>query len=343
MVKVSVIIPVYNAARCVAVAVGSVLAQSFTDYEIIVVDDGSTDDITEALRPYGNRVRLLRQENAGPAAARNTGINAANGDWIAFLDADDEWLPEKLAVQMAILEKNPQLKWCGSNLFLELDGNQRPAVNPAVVAKTVGPKDYFENYFRDSIKGHSPTAIITSTITLVIHKSVFDAVGLFDISLLREEDHDMWVRIACRWPQMGFVARPLAIAHLGHADSVMTQRRLEEKRGVLYRQVTAKHLQLAEESGCLHDFKVFASVLMRDVLLINLFHGLKAEARQTASQFPQLLGFHWRAAAYILTIFPTVTSKTLQAVARLGRSLKLARSVSRRWVHLKTNEENGHI
>jgi glycosyltransferase involved in cell wall biosynthesis len=336
---ITVVIPSYNSARCIGRAIDSVLAQSFFDYEIIVVDDGSTDNTPQVIKRYGGKVRYIRQDNAGPAAARNAGIKAAKGDWIAFLDADDEWLADKLRLQMEILNKNPELKWCGSNLALELDGSKRPAVNPAVIRKTLAGRDYFENYFRDSIKGHSPTAIITSTITLVIHKTVFEQVGLFDTSLVRQEDYDMWVRIACRFVRMGYIAEPLTIAHLGVADSVMTQRRLEEKRGLLYRQTTVKHLELAAQCGCLDDFKVFASVLMRDVLLITLFHGLKADARETVRQFPQLLGPQWRIAAYVLTVFPKATAKMMQMIAYFADRLKLVRTVSRRWVHLKISKE----
>lgn len=336
---ITVVIPLYNAAQCVSRAIDSVLAQSFSDYEIIVVDDGSIDNTSQVIERYGGKVRYIRQDNAGPAAARNRGISEAKGQWIAFLDADDEWLADKLLLQMEILKRNPELKWCGSNFAMELDGNKRPAVNPDIIRKTLAGRDYFENYFRDSIKGHSPTAIITSTITLVIHKSVFDQTGLFDTSLVRQEDYDMWVRIACRFPQMGYIAEPLAVAHLGMADSVMTQRRLEEKRGLLYRQTTAKHLELAAQCGCLDDFKVFASILMRDVLLITLFHGLKADARETARQFPQLLGSQWRIAAYILTVFPKATAKTMQMIAYFADRLKLVRTVSRRWVHLKISKK----
>ena len=335
---ISIIIPAYNSAQCIGRAIDSVLSQSFADYEIIIVDDGSTDNTAQAVGRYGEKVRYIRQDNAGPAAARNRGICEAKGQWIAFLDADDEWLADKLRLQMEILKKNPELKWCGSNFALELAGNKRPALNPEVIKKTLAGRDYFQNYFRDSIKGHSPTAIITSTITLIIHQSVFKEVGLFDTNLLRQEDCDMWVRIACRWPQIGYTAEPLAIAHLDVADPVMTQRRLDEKRGLLYRQTTAKHLELARQCGCLDDFEVFESVLMRDVLLITLFHGLKEDARETAKQFPQLLKWYWRLAAYVLTIFPAAAAKTMQTIAHLADRLKLVRNVSRRWVHLKVHK-----
>ena len=337
---ISVVIPSYNSAQCIARAIESALAQSFIDYEIIVVDDGSTDNTAEVVQRFGEKVRYVSQENSGAAAARNRGIKEAKGRWIAFLDSDDEWVEDKLSIQMRILESNPQLKWCGSNLALELDGNMRPAKKPEKIKRTLAGKDYFENYFRDSVKGHSPTAIITSTITLVIEKKVFEEIGVFDTSLLRQEDYDMWVRIGFKYPQIGYTAEPLAIAHLGHANPMMTGRRLEEKRGALYRQITHKHLELAKQCGCFEDFKVLAAVMIRDVLLITLFNGLKDDARETVRQFPQLLGIGWRMAAYILTVFPNATAKTMQAAALAASRLNLAKAVSRRWVHLKAGKES---
>src|SRR5271156_2034659 len=97
---VSVIIPTYNYGRFVTEAVDSVLAQSYTDHEVIVVDDGSVDDTPERMQPYAERVRYLRQPNQGPSAARNNGIEAARGEYVAFLDADDLWHPRKLEAQL---------------------------------------------------------------------------------------------------------------------------------------------------------------------------------------------------------------------------------------------------
>ena len=103
--RVSVIIPSFNRAHCIAGSVESVLAQTFQDLEVIVVDDGSTDDTQEVLARFGNRVRVIRQENGGVSAARNAGIRAARADWIAFQDSDDTWRPEKLQTQIDCLQK----------------------------------------------------------------------------------------------------------------------------------------------------------------------------------------------------------------------------------------------
>src|SRR5918993_2695584 len=110
MPRVSVVIPAYNAAPLIGAALDSVFSQSFTDLECIVVDDGSRDErqLLEALAPWRDRIVYVRQENGGPAKARNTGIARARGELIAFLDADDEWLPEKLSRQVAFFERHPE-------------------------------------------------------------------------------------------------------------------------------------------------------------------------------------------------------------------------------------------
>ncbi len=124
--RISVVIPAYNAGRYIGRAIDSVLAQTRPAEEIIVVDDGSTDNTAEIAGAYGDRIRFIRQENAGASVARNTGIAAATGNWIAFLDADDEWLPEKLRLQTEHLERNPDLTWTTANYVrCYCDSNRR--------------------------------------------------------------------------------------------------------------------------------------------------------------------------------------------------------------------------
>ena len=119
MPKVSVIIPLYNKARYVGRALDSVFAQTYHDYEIIVIDDGSTDNGVEIVRQYGdNRLRLIRQANAGPGAARNSGIRESGAELLAFLDADDEWMPEFLQTSLAALQSNPECDLTASAYFL---------------------------------------------------------------------------------------------------------------------------------------------------------------------------------------------------------------------------------
>ncbi len=180
---VSVVIPSYNHARYVPEAVESALAQVGCRTEVIVVDDGSTDNTREVLARFGDRIRYIFQENQGHSAARNTGIRAAQGEWIALLDADDYWHPQKTQRQLAALEREPTARVIGS-----AHGDEMPEEldeHPALRWLTV----------RDFLSG----TMLTSSSTLV-HRSAFEVAGLFDPSLKGAEDRDMWLRLTARVP-----------------------------------------------------------------------------------------------------------------------------------------------
>jgi glycosyltransferase involved in cell wall biosynthesis len=180
MPVVSVIIPTYNSATLVTKAVQSVLAQSVQPTEIIVVDDGSTDDTRQRLSTYG--VRYLHQQNQGVAAARNLGLRQATGELIAFLDADDVWHPRKLELQIAAIAANPDLVLLGTAVFdwpIEQPGN----VNRAGVIKAMP-------WRKLAVKNH----LVTSSI--VVRHTALAKAGDFDTALQGPEDHDLWLRLA---------------------------------------------------------------------------------------------------------------------------------------------------
>ena len=167
---VSAIIPTYNYGRFVVEAVESALAQTYSPVEVVVVDDGSTDDTAERLRPYRARIRYLYQENRGLSGARNAGIRAARGEYVALLDSDDTWKPEKIAAQMSLVSAKGY---------------------PAVVCRTSWPKGAAEELgFEDcffSGPGFGSTALM--------RKSLFNEVGEFDETLRSVEDRDMMLRL----------------------------------------------------------------------------------------------------------------------------------------------------
>jgi len=182
---VSVIVPAYNAARYVAEAVESVLAQTHPPAEVLIVDDGSADDTEERLRPYGGRVRYIYQQNQGVASARNRGLREARGNLIAFLDADDVWHPEKLRWQLMAFAQRPELGAVSTQRF-DWPGTGYPELRPAdpLASMTLisWPKLVVRNHL--------------DTSAIVVRSGVLEAVGPFDTQLQGPEDFDLWLRIA---------------------------------------------------------------------------------------------------------------------------------------------------
>lgn len=184
--RVSVIIPAFNAAGCVRRAVDSVLGQCFQDIELLVVDDGSTDATRAILAEYGNRVRLLARENGGPAAARNHGLHHARGEYVAFLDADDYWIAEKLERQVELLDTQPAVGFC-STATQVVDSAGRPA-GDWPCRPDAGP-------LPDILFQHG-TVISGSTSGVLARRHLIEAIGGFDPVLRGFEDPDLWIRLA---------------------------------------------------------------------------------------------------------------------------------------------------
>lgn len=184
MPTVSVVIPTYNSARYVTAAVESVIMQTFRDVEIIVVDDGSTDNTREVIKHYGAPVRYLYQKNDGVATARNHGIAESRGRYIGFLDADDTWLPRKLERQLAALSEHPEYRLCYSAHTL---------ADSELVPLSVGQSKRYGNALEDLLlRGN----VIGSICTVLCERELFAHVGVFDPELSQCADWDMWVRLA---------------------------------------------------------------------------------------------------------------------------------------------------
>lgn len=182
MGSVSVIIPVYNRVKSIGRALDSVLKQTYQPKEIIVVDDGSTDGTVDYIRENYPQVTVLTQANQGPSAARNRGIAHSTGEWVALLDSDDIWLPDKLRAQVQIIEKNPGLGMIGSRRYKNCyDYDEQVVKRP--VARAVS----FFHFLKQ-------TTCHTSTVLL--RREALEKVGLFDEKLPAAEDVDLWVRIA---------------------------------------------------------------------------------------------------------------------------------------------------
>ena len=203
---VSVIIPTHNRAWALAGAIDSVLAQNYKNFELIVIDDGSTDNTSDLIDGYSGKLTLIRQENAGVSAARNRGIESSRGDFIAFLDSDDTWLPQKLSRQMDFMGRYPEALICQTQ---EIWIRNNTRVNPRSCHKKPSGM-IFES---------SLALCLVSPSAVMMKKDLFDKVGLFDEGLPACEDYDLWLRVGCRY-SVYLVDEPLVIKHGGHADQL---------------------------------------------------------------------------------------------------------------------------
>jgi glycosyltransferase involved in cell wall biosynthesis len=197
--EVVVVLPCYNAANYLPRALESVLAQTYIDFCICAVDDGSTDKTPDILKRYSGFGLHFRQEHAGPAAARNLGIRMSKSRYVAFLDADDYWLPEKLQRQIALLEQNPGVGLVCSDCATLREGK----IGSSYFANGYVPRTgkLFERLTRECF-------IFTPTV--VVRRECLDDVGLFNESLQVSEDFNLWLRIAARW-EIAVVPEVLAI------------------------------------------------------------------------------------------------------------------------------------
>lgn len=183
---VSVIIPAYNSAWCISTALDSVLAQSYKNLEIIVVNDGSTDETGHKLASYGDSIQVINQENGGMSNARNAGIKAANGDYIAFLDADDWWMSEKLERQIELMQKQPELGFCSTAARVQ---------NPEGELITVWYCRHFGDSMLKTLFSHN-AAVAGGCSAVLVRRNLLDQTGLFDEKLKGFEDPDLWIRLA---------------------------------------------------------------------------------------------------------------------------------------------------
>lgn len=188
--KVSVIIPTYNRAEFLRSAITSVLNQTYQDFEIIVVDDGSTDNTREVVCSFNDkRIKyILNEVNKGEAGARNAGIMNSNAEYIAFLDDDDEWLPEKLKLQIDLLENSPAKVGVVYTGYLEVDRSSNKILLQFIPTER---GNIYKDIFLKNCVG------IPSTV--VLRKACFETLGLFDEKVIYPTDYDMWIRIS-----MGF-------------------------------------------------------------------------------------------------------------------------------------------
>ncbi len=205
-IRVTVIIPTYNRAWCLPEAIDAVLAQTYRDYELIVVDDGSTDETASILTGYDDKIRRIRQANRGVSAARNLGVQKSRGALIAFLDSDDLWQPGKLARQVAFFDRQPEAMICQTEEIWIRRGRR---VNPKQRHRK--PSGWI---FEPSL-----ALCLVSPSAVMMRRELLEEMGGFDETLPACEDYDLWLRVSLRHP-IHLIEDPLVVKRGGHADQL---------------------------------------------------------------------------------------------------------------------------
>ena len=248
MPRVSVVIPCYNNKPYLRECLDSVLNQTLTDYEVILIDDGSTDGTSEIIQSYLPRIKYLRQPNQGPAAARNAGIEAASGEYIAFQDADDLWYPEKLEVQLKFMEANPRFAWVYTDMCTY---NDRQTLQASWFSdRPTHQGKVFEQLINNNF---------IPTITVMIKKEALLSVNCFDVNLRSCEDKDLWLRLAWKY-------------EVGRLNKVLAKRRFHSNN--LCRD---NRLLIASEVEVMHKLRKMVSDLRLQQILENKISKLHFE------------------------------------------------------------------
>ncbi|NOQ35372.1 MAG: glycosyltransferase [Methylococcaceae bacterium] len=264
----SVIIPSYNRAELLNRALKSVYAQTHSPDEVIIIDDGSTDNTRELISKNYPHASYLYQENKGVSAARNTGIQEATGEWLAFLDSDDEWLPDKLATQINALNTS-DFKVCHTEEIWIRNGVR---VNQMQKHKKSGGWIFKQCL---PLCAMSPSSII-------IHRDIFKQIGLFDTSFPACEDYDLWLKITARYPVL-FIEEPQIKKYGGHENQLSQQ----------YWGMDRFRIQALENiinSGCLEaDNKAAAIKVLLKKAKIYQKGALKRGKDEEAARYQQLM------------------------------------------------------
>jgi glycosyltransferase involved in cell wall biosynthesis len=320
---VAVVIPAYNIEQYVGRAIESVLAQTRKADEIIVVDR-SSDGTAEVVKQYGRQVMYIRQVSTGLAGARNEGIRAATSQWVAFLDGDDEWLPDCLERQMGLAQRNPQLKWLGGNCITCLCDEDRrsPVIVQEIAEKALDGKEYFDDFFEAFVKGFRG-----NSDTVAVNRAAIIEAGLFREHLLSAEDIDMWLRLGMRWPQFGYLCEPVAIYHLGRMTSIMNAMKIRTRMGHVAA-LLADNTALAVQTGQLKRFRPCGRHHLLMCIRAWLFNKeLAGDIRRLAGELDKLLTPADKMTIWIMTVWPWGTEKLLRAISYVVRTLKLRRLV----------------
>lgn len=238
---VSVIIPTFNRASVVCTAIESALKQTYQNIEVIVVDDGSTDDTPHKLAVYGDKIRILHQDNAGPSVARNHGVEVSHGEILCFLDSDDLWLPTKIEQQVYVLENiENSVPCCLCNAIIRGNPANKRTSFAIAPLQAIYDKGMWLN-----VTNVLSTRCVFFTQAVAIRRSSFNKIGGFDESLWVMEDHDLALRLSLEGP-WAYIKEPLVIYNKGAFDSLSDQARKNTIQ--LHQCIKAIHMKILSDN-----------------------------------------------------------------------------------------------
>lgn len=269
---VSIVIPTYNRASLIGQSLKSALAQTYKNCEIIVVDDGSTDNTRQVVESFGPAVRYISKDNSGPSPTRNLGIREAKGEYVAFLDSDDLWEPTKIEKQLRCFEQNPDRGMVSCN-YRFIDQNNAVIKDPGAYPGYV-PAPYLIN---DMVRLQFPFA---ATSQFMFRRSIFEKIGAFKENLRISEDVDLLIRVGVKFP-------------IGYVDEVLVSVRLHENHSM---RETPRH------EIWLNSVRVYQShadeirqIVPKPERFFANFYALAGNSALLSSKRIIALGLHWKA------------------------------------------------
>jgi glycosyltransferase involved in cell wall biosynthesis len=306
--SVSVVIPTYNAARFLVEALESALSQTLPPDDIVVVDDGSTDDTEDTIYPYRRRIQYIRQENQGPAVARNCGIAHSKGDLVAFLDADDVWLPEKLEIQVNEMRAHPRIGLVHTN-YVRLDsaGVRHPTRTKS--GSRCAGRCYLELFKGCGVK----------IATVLVRKECLTKVGGFDESFRHAscEDYDLWIRMARHFEYL-YIDSPLVLYRDHPTSASKNDLMMLEQELYVIRKSLAADTELKARIGT-HQVRGRLFDLYHGIGYAHHDGGRSAEARHF---FSQALHQNWAAPyTWLLYIGNMLHPRHMCALRSIKRSI----------------------
>jgi glycosyltransferase involved in cell wall biosynthesis len=312
--KVSIVMPSYNTAQLIAASLDSVLVQSFQDFEILVVNDGSPDtvELERVLSSYMERIVYIKQENKRAAGARNTAIRRARGEFLAFLDSDDIWFPGHLASQLKLFDEDPSLDLVYSNCYSWGDPERKEA-------------------FMERCPSHGPARFETLVVercqipvsTVVVRKSVLEKAGLFDENLLRCDDYDMWLRAAFHGAKIAYTQKIQARLNDRRPGSLgVSSEKMQEAYWIILEKLH-RELPLSDsQRTCVRE----RSAQIRARFLIE-----QAKTKLDAGQFDKAKELFAEANAYLRSSVLSLTEFSLGVAPTTARRLiNVARKIRRK-------------